>query len=148
MDELLIRDAAVTDIDRLEELEKECFSLPWTREQLISQLPDDMHVFLIAELGGMAVGYVGMMHVVDEGYISNVAVAPEHRRRGIADALIAALITRCEALSLAFVTLEVRRGNAPAIALYEKHGFVPVGERRDYYELPREDALLMTKFFK
>lgn len=148
MDGLLIRDAAAADIDRLEELEKECFSLPWTREQLISQLPDDMHVFLIAELGGMAAGYVGMMHVVDEGYISNVAVAPEYRRRGIADALIAALTARCEALSLAFVTLEVRRGNAPAIALYEKHGFVPVGERRDYYELPREDALLMTKFFK
>lgn len=148
MDGLLIRAAAAADIDRLEELEKECFSLPWTREQLISQLPDDMHVFLIAELGGMAVGYVGMMHVVDEGYISNVAVAPEYRRRGIADALIAALTVRCEALSLAFVTLEVRRGNAPAIALYEKHGFVPVGERRDYYELPREDALLMTKFFK
>ena len=148
MDGLLIRAAAAADIDRLEELEKEWFSLPWTREQLISQLPDDMHVFLIAELGGMAVGYVGMMHVVDEGYISNVAVAPEYRRRGIADALIAARTARCEALSLAFVTLEVRRGNAPAIALYEKHGFVPVGERRDYYELPREDALLMTKFFK
>ena len=148
MDELLIRAAAAADIDWLEELEKECFSLPWTREQLISQLPDDMHVFLIAELGGMAVGYVGMMHVVDEGYISNVAVAPEYRRRGIADALIAALTARCEALSLAFVTLEVRRGNAPAVALYEKHGFRRVGERRDYYEHPREDALLMTKFFE
>ena len=70
MDELLIRAAAAADIDWLEELEKECFSLPWTREQLISQLPDDMHVFLIAETGGIAAGYVGMMHVVDEGYIS------------------------------------------------------------------------------
>ncbi len=146
-DGLLIRDAAAADIEWLETLERECFSLPWTRGQLVSQLPDDMHVFLLAELNGEAAGYVGMMHVIDEGYISNVAVAPEYRRRGIADALIGALLAHCEALSLAFVTLEVRRGNAPAIALYEKHGFVPVGERRDYYELPREDAVLMTKFF-
>ncbi len=147
MDDFLIRDATDADIDRLEALERECFSLPWTREQLVSQLPDNMHVFLLAELHGETAGYVGMMQVVDEGYISNVAVAQEHRRRGIADALIGALLARCEARALAFVTLEVRRGNAPAIALYKKHGFVPVGERRDYYELPREDAVLMTKFF-
>ncbi len=148
MHDLVIRDASDRDIDRLEELEKLCFSMPWTKEQLISQLPDDMHVFLAADIGGETAGYVGMMHVVDEGYISNVAVAPEYRRRGIADALISALIARCEALALAFVTLEVRRGNAGAVALYKKHGFLPVGERKDYYELPREDALLMTKFFK
>lgn len=147
MEDFLIRDATAADIDRLEVLERECFSLPWTREQLVSQLPDDMHVFLLAELHGEPAGYVGMMHVIDEGYISNVAVAPEHRRRGIADALIGVLLARCEARALAFVTLEVRRGNAPAIALYKKHGFVPVGERRNYYELPREDAVLMTKFF-
>ena len=147
MEDFLIRDATAADIDRLEVLERECFSLPWTREQLVSQLPDDMHVFLLAELHGEPAGYVGMMHVIDEGYISNVAVAPEHRRRGIADALIGVLLARCEARALAFVTLEVRRGNAPAIALYKKHGFVRVGERRDYYELPREDAVLMTKFF-
>ena len=148
MDIILIRDAVSADLDRLEELEALCFSMPWTREQLGSQLPDAMHVFLVADADGAAVGYVGMMHVVDEGYISNVAVAPEYRRRGAADALIAALVDRCAELSLAFVTLEVRRSNYPAIALYEKHGFVRVGERRDYYELPREDALLMTKFFK
>lgn len=148
MDNILIRDAVSADLDRLEELEALCFSLPWTREQLGSQLPDAMHVFLVADADGTAVGYVGMMHVVDEGYISNVAVAPEYRRRGAADALIAALVDRCAELSLAFATLEVRRSNYPAIALYEKHGFVRVGERRDYYELPREDALLMTKFFK
>ncbi len=146
-DGLLIRNASAADIERLEALERECFSLPWTRGQLISQLPDDMHVFLTAELNGETAGYVGMMHVIDEGYISNVAVAPEYRRRGIADALMGVLLARCEALSLTFVTLEVRRGNAPAIALYEKHGFVRVGKRRDYYELPREDAVLMTKFF-
>ena len=143
-----ICDAGAAHLLQLEALERACFSAPWTRAQLASQLPDDRHVFLIAAAGETVLGYANFLHVLDEGDIGNVAVAPEYRRRGIADALIAALTARCEALSLAFVTLEVRRGNAPAIALYEKHGFVHVGERRDYYELPREDALLMTKFFK
>ena len=145
---MIVRKMEASDVEAVARNEALCFSMPWTREQLGSQLPDAMHVFLVADADGAAVGYVGMMHVVDEGYISNVAVAPEYRRRGAADALIAALVDRCAELSLAFVTLEVRRSNYPAIALYEKHGFVRVGERRDYYELPREDALLMTRFFK
>ena len=113
----------------------------------MSQLPDDRHIFIAAADGDEVLGYVGMMHVVDEGYISNVAVAPEHRRHGIADALILELLRRCTALGLSFVTLEVRAGNAPAIALYEKHGFSPVGRRKNYYDFPKEDAILMTKKF-
>lgn len=132
-------------LPQLEELEKQCFSLPWTEEQLRSQLPDGNHCFLTAVEDGKVLGYVGMIHVLDEGYISNVAVAPAARRQGIADRLIAELLRRAETLALAFVTLEVRSGNAPAIALYEKHGFRTVGLRRGYYEAPKEDALLMTK---
>lgn len=144
----VITDAAERQLDAIEAIERECFSTPWTREQLATQLSGERHVFLAAELGGQVAGYVGMMHVLDEGYISNVAVGGEFRRRGIGDALIEALLSRCESLGLVFVTLEVRRSNAPARALYEKHGFVAVGERRNYYEQPREDAVLMTKFFK
>ena len=84
---LRIRDAARSDLERLEELEQQCFSVPWTREQVESQLPDARHVFLAAEEDGRLLGYVGMMTVLDEGYISNVAVAPEARRRGIGRAL-------------------------------------------------------------
>lgn len=144
----VITDAAERQLDAIEAIERECFSTPWTREQLATQLSGDRHVFLAAEIDGQVAGYVGMMHVLDEGYISNVAVGGAFRRRGIGDALIAELISRCESLGLVFVTLEVRRSNAPARALYEKHGFVAVGERRNYYEQPREDAVLMTKFFK
>ena len=140
-----ICDAAPEHIDRLEELERACFSTPWTAEQLKSQLPDDMHCFLVALEEGKPVGYVGMMHVLDEGYISNVAVAPETRRQGVGDGLINALLERAEELGLAFVTLEVRSGNNPAIGLYEKHGFEKVGLRKNYYDLPKEDAILMTK---
>ncbi len=144
-----IVDAAERHLDRLEEMEKQCFSLPWTRELLRGQFPDEQHVFLIAEgEDGRALGYVGMMTVLDEGYISNVAVDPVCRRQGIGDTLILELLRRCEQRSLSFVTLEVREHNEPAIALYRKHGFLPVGLRKDYYEAPKENALLMTKYFE
>ena len=143
-----ILDVQPHHLPQIEELEKQCFSLPWTWEQLMSQLPDDGHEFLAAEEDGKVLGYVGMMTVLDEGYISNVAVAPAFRRQGIADLLITELLDRARIRELSFVTLEVREHNEPAIALYRKHGFVPVGLRKNYYELPVENALLMTKYLK
>ncbi len=144
-----IADVRLEHIEEIEELEKLCFSLPWSRQALISQLPDDMHIF-IAAIGddGRVLGYVGMMYVLDEGYISNVAVSPEHRRLGIADSLINALIDRAKENDLSFVTLEARKSNVPAIELYRKHGFSEVGLRKNYYTKPTEDAILMTRFLK
>ena len=146
--DFLVADAASEHIDAIEELEKQCFSVPWTREQLLSQLPDERHECLVAICEGQPVGYVGMMCVLDEGYIANVAVSPDWRRQGIGDALIAELLRRAVSRELAFVTLEVRAGNEAAKALYAKHGFVPVGLRKKYYASPTEDAVLMTKFLK
>ena len=147
--EYRIIDTTETQLEQIEAIEQQCFSCPWTLDQLRSQLSDDRHVFLAAVAeNGAVLGYVGMMFVLDEGYISNVAVAPAYRRQGVADALISALMMRAEELGLAFVTLEVRAGNEPAKALYAKHGFVPVGRRKNYYDLPKEDAILMTRFWK
>ena len=147
--EYRIIDTTEVQLEQIEEIEQQCFSCPWTLDQLRSQLSDERHVFLAAVAeSGAVLGYVGMMFVLDEGYISNVAVAPDFRRQGVADALICALMTRAEELALAFVTLEVRAGNEPAKALYAKHGFVPVGRRKNYYDLPKEDAILMTRFWK
>ena len=147
--EYRIIDTTEAQLEQIEAIEQLCFSCPWTLEQLRSQLSDDRHVFLAAVAeNGAVLGYVGMMFVLDEGYISNVAVAPARRRQGVADALISALMMRAEELGLAFVTLEVRAGNEPAKALYAKHGFVPVGRRKNYYDLPKEDAILMTRFWK
>lgn len=141
-------DVTAAHIPQIEVLEQQCFSTPWTAELLRSQMKDAQHEFIAAlSPEGTVLGYVGMMYVLDEGYISNVAVSPEHRRQGIADTLIESLCAICETLKLSFVTLEVRSGNMPAIALYEKHGFHRVGLRKNYYERPKEDALLMTKFF-
>lgn len=144
-----IVDVLPEHIPQLVRLEHLCFSRPWTAEQLRSQLKDSQHETIAALVpDGSILGYVGMMYVLDEGYISNVAVSPDHRRQGIGDALITRLCEICRAHDLAFVTLEVRAGNAPAIALYEKHGFERVGLRKNYYEHLHEDAILMTKYWK
>lgn len=143
-----IRDADASQLPQIEAIERACFSVPWTRAQLASQLNGERHVFLAAVEDGQALGYVGMMFVLDEGYISNVAVAPEARRRGVGRALITELLRRADEKALAFVTLEVRPSNEAAIALYSAFGFEPVGRRKNYYDKPSEDALLMTKFRK
>ena len=139
-----ISDAREDLIPQIQRIEQQSFSVPWTEQMLRVQLSPDSHVFLTAQTEDGVVGYIGMMYVLDEGYISNVAVHPQYRRRGVADALLAALEERARALRLSFLTLEVRQSNAPAVALYEKHGFRAAGRRKNYYEKPTEDALLMT----
>ena len=144
----VIVDVTAEHIPQIEEIERECFSRPWTAEQLKSQMRDVQHEFIAAVDDGRVLGYVGIMYVLDEGYISNVAVHPDARRQGIGDALIDALAAKAAELELTFLTLEVREGNAPAIALYVKHGFHPVGKRKNYYDAPKEDAVLMTCYLK
>ena len=141
-----ISEVALRQLDEIEEIEKLCFSVPWSYANLEAQAIGKNKLFLCACDDTGVLGYVGLTLVLDEGYIANVAVAPKARRRGIADALLYEL-TRRTKKQLAFLTLEVRETNAPAIALYEKHGFAVVGRRKNYYTQPQEDALLMTFFF-
>ena len=143
---MTVRIVRPDDLPQIFALEQLCFSVPWTEEMLRAQLTDG-HVFLAAVEDGQVLGYAGLQYVLDEGYITNVATSPARRREGIAGMLLSALKERAEELGLAFLTLEVRESNAPARRLYEKHGFSDVGRRRDYYECPREDAILMTYFF-
>ena len=146
--EFRIVDVSAEHITQIEEIERKCFSRPWTVGQLRSQMRDAQHEFIAAVNDGRVLGYVGLMYVLDEGYISNVAVHPDARRQGIGDTLIDALAAKAAELELAFLTLEVRESNAPAIALYAKHGFHPVGKRKNYYDAPKEDAVLMTCYLK
>ena len=144
-----ITDAREEMLPQLREIEEQCFSVPWTKAMLRAQLAPETHIFLAAETPqGRVAGYIGLMFVLDEGYISNVAVAPRFRRQGIAEALICELVRRGAEKQLAFLTLEVRESNAPAIALYEKCGFAAVGRRKNYYEKPTEDAILMTRLLE
>ena len=133
---------------QLAEIVRECFAQPLEEKQIISLLADGRTVFLTAREGELLTGSVWVQTVLDEGYIGNVAVRPALRRRGIADALLQALHALGREKELSFLTLEVRAGNAPAIALYEKNGYVRVGRRPGYYEHPKEDAILMTFNYK
>jgi len=136
-------------LDELERLERICFSRPWSKRMLGEELENQCAAFLVAEdENGKVLGYAGLLVMMDEGYITNVAVFPEYRRLGIAAKIIEVYMNFAKANDLAFLTLEVRPSNAPAIALYQRFGFEEVGRRKNYYDLPKEDALILTRYFK
>ena len=128
-------------------IETECFSHPWSRESLESEIENQTSHFLVAIENNEVVGYIGMSIVIDEGYIFNVAVKENSRNKGVATALINELVTYGKKNNFCFITLEVRESNEPARSLYSKFGFIKVGERKDYYTDPKENAILMTKYF-
>lgn len=134
-------------MDTLSELERVCFSEPWTRSGLAAELENPAAVFAVAELDGKTAGYAGMNCVLDECYIDNVAVFPEYRRMGIAQAIMRYLIDFAKENRASFVTLEVRASNSGAIALYSKLGFREMGRRPSFYRQPAEDALILTLYF-
>lgn len=138
--------AGAEHLDAIAALEEQCFSSPWPRELFVRQMADGRHVLLCALLDGRVAGYAGFEYVLDEGYIGNVAVDAAFRRRGLGRGLIDAMVRKAGELGLAFLTLEVRAGNEPARALYTGRGFQTVGVRKNYYEKPTEDAILMTVF--
>jgi len=127
-------------------LERECFSMPWSEGMIAEELEGGGGHYIAALSGGRLIGYAGMRAVLDEGYITNVAVAPDFRRRGVARALIGALETWARERDLAFLTLEVRVSNDAALALYRGLGFEEAGVRPGYYIKPDEDAIIMTKW--
>ena len=135
-------------LDEVAELERVCFSMPWSRKMLAEELDNALSAFLVAlDEEGQVAGYAGLQVVLDEGYITNVAVRPDCRRRGVAGKLLQVFLDFAQGNRLAFLTLEVRASNYDAIALYGSRGFRSVGRRKNYYEHPKEDALIMTREF-
>ena len=137
-------------LEELEKLERICFSRPWSRKMLAEELENQCAAFLVAQdsITQQVMGYAGLLVMADEGYITNVAVFPEFRRQGVAAKLIAVFENFARGNKLAFLTLEVRPSNTAAIALYKGFGFEEVGRRKNYYELPKEDALILTKTYE
>ena len=127
------------------ELERTCFSNPWSRNMLAEELENACSAFLVAldAENGSVVGYAGLLAVVDEGCITKMAVRPDCRRGGVAGQLLDVFIRFAEGSGLAFLTLEVRESNYAAIALYGSRGF----RGKNYYDHPKEDAIIMTKEF-
>lgn len=134
-------------IDGVCKIEEACFSHPWSRQSVESELANENSVFIVAVEGEKVIGYIGMSVVIDEGYIFNVAVNADFRRKGVGTALINELVTYGKKNDLCFITLEVRESNQAAISLYSDFGFIKVGERKNYYSDPAENAILMTKYF-
>lgn len=134
-------------LDAVAALERICFSKPWPKSMLEDELYNPNVSLVVAEgEDGTVLGYGEIGVVLDEGCLEKIAVDPNYRRQGVAEAILSAFLRFGQA-HLAFLTLEVRASNAPAIALYEKLGFQQVGRRKDYYREPKEDALLLTRDF-
>ena len=126
-------------------LEQQCFSDPWPEAAVASELDNPLSYWLVALEGETVVGYVGSQTVLGEADIMNGAVAPTHRRQGIAIELLQRLRMDLTARDVHSLTLEVRVSNAPAIELYSRLGYVQAGRRPNYYHKPKEDALILRK---
>ena len=140
-----IRLMRVEDVSAIAELEKICFSDPWSENSIASELNNPLSCWLVAVEGDSLAGYVGSQTVLDGSDMMNIAVAPAHRRKGIAEALVLALCEHLRDRSSVCLLLEVRASNAPAISLYDKLDFVQIGRRKNYYRNPKEDALILRK---
>lgn len=157
------RDSIITEIDRLFDdftvceitsrhiaqitrLEEVCFSTPWS-SKAIEDAYKTGTTFFVAEKDGVILGYVGISAIIDEGYITNVAVFPEYRNKGVASALLRQLFSFAKEKNLSFISLEVRESNSNAISLYNKFGFKQEGKRKNFYTHPNEDALILTRRF-
>ena len=131
-------------LDGVAELEKLCFSQPWSKKSLELLLNDGIGVGMVCRQDGIVCAYGGMMCAVDEGQITNVATHPDFRRKGFARAVVDALIRYAKNNHLDSISLEVRESNASAIALYSSFGFKVEGKRKDFYTKPTEAALVMV----
>lgn len=143
--EIEIKSMTSETVEAVARLEQQCFSAPWSLASLTSELENPLAVFLTARVEGEIAGYAGMHHVVDEGYITNVAVSPDYRRRGIARALMEHLLEYGKENRLCIITLEVRESNHAAKKLYQSLDFKETGRRRGFYENPAEDGIIMTR---
>ena len=140
-----ILDMNESHVAAVAELERLCFSAPWSENAIRSELTNPLSLWLVAVENDRVVGYVGSQTVLDEADMMNVAVSPDARQKGVGNALVTALADRLKANAVRCLTLEVRASNEPAKALYQKLGFIQVGRRPNYYRNPREDALILRK---
>ncbi len=139
-----IRRATIMDLDSIIAVEKESFSTPWPRQAFVDELDRNIiSYYIVMEQGSEVVGYMGMWIIVDEAHITNIAVHPKARRQQIAELAVRQMMLLAKERGALRMTLEVRKSNTAAIALYEKLNFVRSGLRRNYYTDPREDAIIM-----
>ena len=139
-----IRPMIMDDIDAIAEMERLVFTLPWSRDAFRRELEENVAArYLVLEDQGRILAYGGIWLVIDEAHVTNIAVHPDVRGRGFGERLMRALMRLASDTCMGMITLEVRRSNAAAQALYRKVGFQDVGYRKRYYQDNQEDALIM-----
>ena len=143
--EYLITPLKEEHVKDMAEIEKLCFSEPWSEETIRDELNTPLSRYFVCCNNGRVLGYIGTRILLDQCDITNIAVHPDARRGGIATLLLEELERTVRPMGVEVLYLEVREGNTPARSFYEKSRFVPVGRRKNYYSLPTEDAILMTK---
>ncbi len=132
-------------VSAIAEIEKECFSCPWSEKALEDTLISGQGTGVAALCGGSVVAYGGMVIALDEAEITNVATKATHRGRGYAKAVMCELFRVAHERGCVTMSLEVRESNSAAIALYEGLGFENLGRRPNFYRFPREAAIIMVK---
>lgn len=142
---MILREMLVEDLDQVMEIEKDLFHVPWTREGYFTFLTKENTMFLVVEEKEQILGYCGLLMVLDEGDVTNVAVRRDRQREGIGNFLMESMIRLAKEQGIIKIHLEVRQSNDTAIRLYERLGFTRDGIRRNYYENPVENAILMTR---
>lgn len=142
---ITVRKMCATDIEEVAAIEKTIFSMPWSADSFRDSLALEHTIYLTAEVDGKIAGYCGMYKLFHEGEIVNVAVKSEYRKHGVAMAMLRELIQLGEAAEIDTFLLEVRETNRPARNLYEKLGFTQMGIRKNFYEKPVENAIVMWK---
>ena len=142
---IVYREMTAEDVPFISRLEEETFSMPWSAASFLQMIEKEDARYYVAEEDGKLLGGCGLLLIAGEGTITNVVVAPEARRRGVATGMLSHLLAAGDREGLTAYTLEVRVSNQAAIALYEKLGFVSEGIRPNFYEKPTEDAMIMWK---
>ena len=144
MPDVQIRALAEADVPAVHAIEQLCFPMPWSEASILHDLTGNPAARWLALLeDGRLVAYAGMWLIIDEAHVTNVAVHPDFRRRGYGEKILRALMDLARDTCMGLITLEVRRSNEAAQALYHKAGFLDVGYRKRYYEDNKEDALIM-----
>ena len=146
INDFIIRPANINDVKPCAAMDEICFSLPWSEQSFFEEIVgNEIAQYIIAEAEGNVIGYAGIWAILDEGHITNIAVHPDFRRKGIARTLISALLEETGSNGVKAYTLEVRASNESAIALYKGLGFKHCGVRKKYYDDNDEDAVIMWK---
>jgi [ribosomal protein S18]-alanine N-acetyltransferase len=143
MTEVFIRKMIWSDVPEVLSIERMSFTTPWSETAFLKEIYSPYSMTKVAVLEGEIAGYVCASHLLDEGHILNLAVHPDLRRRSVATVLVRKVIDELRMKECKALFLEVRVSSHDAVKFYERFGFRSVGYRKDYYTLPKEDAVLM-----